>query len=150
MRTKKDDEIWEYFWIAPDSHLCYDDKREIYYKIWKQRNKAAIHNDGYKLINIVYLEKKIIYIYDYDETLKIPSYYDKYEIHYNPVLGKKTCYKCQHEKKSFCSLRGKKLNKYSYYKCTYWMEKERGDSHLFTRKQTNRNDKTNALIPRKK
>jgi len=149
-RTKKDDEIWEYFWITPDNYLCYDDKREVYYKIWKQRNKMAIHNNGYKLINIVRLEKKIIYIYEYDNNLEIPSHYETCEIKYNPVLGKKTCLKCKHERQMICSLRGKKLTKYSYYKCTYWMERERGDRHIFTRKQTNRNDKTYAIIPRKK
>lgn len=123
-RVKRENEIDEIFHYNPDHQFCYDDKREIHYRLWHKRNQLSIHKIGYKLIQITYLNKQIIYTFEFDNELPIPAMYESHTIDYNPVMGQKKCTKCKYKVKNYCSVRGKEVNKHSYYKCTYWMEKE--------------------------
>jgi hypothetical protein len=122
-RTKKDNEIHELFSVQPDNYLCYDSKRKIFHMLREQRNINSIHKYGYALKNIEYLGKSILYVYDYDADRKVPSLYEEINIEYFPFLGKKKCKKCLYNKGKWCLMKGKEINKHSYYKCFYWTEK---------------------------
>jgi len=125
LRMKKDNEIHELFTVTPEINYCFDNKRSIFYKLWKIRNENSIHKLGYKIKDIQYFDKIIYYIFEYNNMLQIPNITEIHKINYNPVVGKKLCSKCIYLKKNtYCSMKGIKVNKHSYYKCLYWMEKE--------------------------
>lgn len=123
LRIKENNIIKEIFTVSPDINYCFDTKRSIYNKLREQRNKYSIHNLGYKLININYFEKSIIYEFEYD-NLTIPKINEIIDIKYSPITGKKYCTKCLNYLKGYCLIKGFKITKKSFYKCLYWMESE--------------------------
>ena len=127
-RQKIGDTIKETFSVNPEHSYCFSNKRNIFYKLWKTRTTRSIHQD-YKLLSIEDEKRKIVYTYEYNKTAKIPKLSENIVIDYNPVLGKKTCYKCIHKRfangKHLCAMRGKEIKpKKSCYKCLWWNELE--------------------------
>lgn len=122
-RTKQNNDIFELFSVQPEIKFCFDSQRKIYHLLREERNKRSIHNNGYLLKNIKYFDKNILYVFDFDLGKKVPLLYEEIIINYNPVMGKKKCNKCLYNNKEWCLLKGYKINKNSYYKCLYWMEK---------------------------
>ena len=134
-RKKQKDEIWESFTVTPNNKMTSDSKRAIYQKIFNERNKNSIHKLGYKLIEIKDFENIIVYVFEFNDNLKLPKMNESIQIEYSPVLGKKLCNKCYHYKNGYCKLKGKKLHRKSYYKCFYWVEKSDWNRSLHVFKQ---------------
>lgn len=121
-RTKQENIIFETFYVQPQSPFCFDNRRQLFYKLWKLRNENAIHNYGYKLINIID-GNNITYIYEYNKDLQIPQLIESHTFTYNPFLGKKICKHCGNSKLGYCIPKGKPISKTLHYKCLYWIEK---------------------------
>jgi len=128
-RFKKGNEIWEIFTVLPQLNYIFESNRAIYFELWRQRNLHSIHH-LFRLLYIKEFRNKIIYIYEYDPDptlLNTLQLNETIEIEYFPVLGTKKCSTCYNEtiidNKSYCTKRGKMNEKYSYYKCLYWVEK---------------------------
>ena len=123
-RTKIDNEIHERFTIDPNSKFFKDNKRAIYYKIINERNRMSLHKKGFILDRLFYYEDFSLYIYNYDATKEVPLLTEEKTINYYPVMGKKTCKKCKNKIGCYCIMKGIKIEKYSFYRCLYWTEKE--------------------------
>lgn len=142
---KRGDTIWEMFTVAPRNYLLLDNKRSIFQKLWTMRNTHAIHKNGYRLLQILVGKWQCVYIYEFDKTLKMPKIMETIVINYVPFLGKKTCAKCQHLKRGYCTMKGKKLMKYSYYRCLYWVERD-GLTNVSKQTKTERDGSSDAGV----
>ena len=126
-RIQRKDSIEEIFTWNPNSRFIFDYNRNL---LWLMRlfiAKKSIHSkiDG-KLVDIIYNDRSIIYIYNgsvHEHIQRVESF----NIKYNPVLGNKSCRNCGSLKrlngKVICVLRGSKGAKTIHMKgCTDWNE----------------------------
>lgn len=125
-RRKHGNKILEIFSITPSHSLLKKSNRAIYYYLWKLINDKSI-SAIYDLIEKIENGNKIINVLLYNDNITYtPDHLDTISINYRPVLGKKTCRKCMHYKKykekKICYVKGKEVNKNSWYKCLYWHE----------------------------
>lgn len=132
---KATNNIIEVFTWDPKHKFVNDSKRKIYHLIRNEINKLSIHKKGFKLIDIKYLEEKIIYVYEYNSI--IVDLCEQKKIKYIPTLGTKYCKKCLNYKIykgiGYCVMKGIKVKKKSYYKCNYWTEL--GDNRVYKQRR---------------
>jgi len=152
-RIKQENNILEIFsWSPSNSRIIKSDNRRIYHLLRYYINNHAIHKYGYKLLNIIYHDNKILYIYLYESDKYIPKLNEQIEIKYYPVLGKKSCHNCRnyiiYNGNAYCYLRGIKIIK-EWVKCMEWLEKEmhmEKNKNVHKWKPTRRNDKTYGRV----
>ncbi len=127
-RMKRDDEVWEIFTVTPHFDYLHNPKYYIDFVLWKLRNHIALA-PRLELKKIVECGNKIIYIYYWNSNeTKMVDMSVSFQIPYYPIRGKRTCSVCAFERvfdngESYCFWKGKKIDKYSHYKCRDWSER---------------------------
>lgn len=124
-RKKLNNQIIESFLITPNHSFLIDPKRAPYKVIWKTITNNSIANK-YKLIDIKWENYSVIMIMEFSNREIDFKMNEEFKLTYSPVLGKKTCNKCNALKifnnQSYCRTKSKKINKNSWYKCQQWSE----------------------------
>jgi len=124
VRMKQKEKIIEIFTWNPIVSLANDTHRQLHNLISFAINTISMHKKEFKLLDIEYNKNNKIYVYNYKN-----EYIEKAEqisFNYFPVLGKKSCNRCQHfrsrNKINYCNTKGIKIHHKSNYKCLYWIE----------------------------
>lgn len=140
-RILQDNVIMEIFTWSPFTRMSVDPERYVYHKIQQCISHMAIHQYGFKLLEIEYLHDKIVYQYAYADKTP-PNIMESQQFNYYPVLGERKCEVCRHRRiykgTEYCLHKGTKLKRNAHYRCLEWSEiaLRQGDSSCISRQKT--------------